>query len=79
MPKGNKVFREVMKGIREGTSTPKEEARKAQSSKEAEATRRRANAQAEAARNEKAKREAEQEAVERTKKIHESWKEQNGN
>lgn len=79
MPKGNKVFRQVMKGIREGTSTPKEEARKAQSSREAEATRQRANALAEAAREEKAKREDEQRAVERTKKIHESWKEQNGN
>lgn len=79
MPKGNKVFRQVMKGIREGTSTPKEEARKAQSSREAEATRQRANALAEAARKENAKRDAEQEAVERTKKIHESWKERNGN
>lgn len=79
MPKGNKVFRQVMKGIREGTSTPKEEARKAQSTREAEATRQRANAQAEAARTERIKREAEQEAVEKSKKIHESWKEQNGN
>lgn len=74
MRRGNKVFREVMKGVREGTSSAKEEARKAQATKEAAATKARTEALAKQARDEKAKREAEQKAVENMKKVHEDWK-----